>query len=108
MSPSKFYLFVLNWNIFWSIYRCLERRDDLEGLIVWAKRKRFLSPLVCYQNRVVDEELRLNRYMLNYPHLMIRARGFKYINDLISAKPKYHTKGLAARYSLSYHKIQTN
>lgn len=96
-----------DWGKTTLILKALHRRDELEQLIQWAKRKRLSYPLQSYRNRLADIELLINRYMLQYPNLMRWARWLHILNQAIAPSPNYYGKGSAAKYNSKYYRIQT-
>src|SRR5690242_4978675 len=74
------------------------RREELQGLIIWATQKNISGPLRLYKQRYQDEELRIARYKLRSPKLMEIARIAVFINKIVSSNPQYKAKGAAARY----------
>jgi hypothetical protein len=89
---------ILRLGDFWIILYCLNRRAELIRLVDLAKRKRLSGPLRCYQNRLEDEEIRLNFYTLRHPQLTKWTRWFHRFNDLILPPPRYLRQGSAAIY----------
>ena len=82
---------------FWTVYRCLERRAELNNLIAWATRKHLTGPRRCYQSRLSDEERRLFRYHLHSPRTLRWAQLLFAVKTLC-LPPKRHHKGAAAAY----------
>ena len=86
------------WQQFWVIYRCLERRADLERLIVWAARKRLSGPLNLYQTRLSDEEQRLFRHRIHHPRPLWYAHVLFWLMGVVCPPKRYYSKGAAAVY----------
>ncbi len=86
------------WQRFWAVYRCLERRSDLQRLIDWAKRKRLKGPLNLYYTRMGDEEARLLGYTMRCRRTLWWARCFHWLSTTLNPPPRYRAKGSAARY----------
>jgi hypothetical protein len=83
---------------FWSILYCLNRRAELLRLVRWAEYKSVSGPLNFYENRLEDEEIRLNSYTVRNPQLVKWVRRFHQFNDLILPPPRYPRPGVAAGY----------
>ena len=83
---------------FWTILYCLNRRAELVRLVRWAERKGIAGPLRFYQNRLEDEEIRLNSYTVRNPDLVRWTRRFHQFNNLILPPPRYPRRGAAAGY----------
>lgn len=95
---SRWYGYWHTWDDFWSIFRRLERREQLEGLLKWSKKKRLLGPHRLYQRHFIDIELNLSRKSCRHPKLTKWAYFLYELKTLISPTPKYYTKGSAAIY----------
>lgn len=87
-----------HWYQFWTVYRCLERRANLERLIAWAERKRLPGPLKLYRSRVADEELRLMHHAIRSRLISNSARRFFWVCKVLNPPRRTYAKGSAARY----------
>jgi hypothetical protein len=83
---------------FWAALYCLNRRAELVRLVKWAERKGIAGPLRFYQNRLEDEEIRLNFHTVRNPQLVRWARRFHRFNNLILPPPRHPRRGTAATY----------
>lgn len=79
----------------WQAYRC---HDDLERLILWARRKRLSNPKRLYEKRLVEVEEKVFRYRLRYPRLVMLVSILQTFFTQIKFQPYYYTKGSAAKY----------
>lgn len=87
------------WQEICSLIGILNRRVELRQLICWARRKRLSGPRRAYENRLIDEELRLGRYVLVYPRFTLTLRWLHWIGR--RALPRLRRRprsGAAARY----------
>jgi hypothetical protein len=94
-----------DWQKTIAILKILYRRDELEQLVEWAKRKRFSYPLQNYRNRLADIEVLVNRYMLQYPNLMRWARWLQFLHQAVRPSPNYYSKGSAVKYNNKYYRM---
>lgn len=101
----KYFVFMTTLQILYSILCAYNRRAELLRLIGWAKRKRLAVPLRLYQNRLLDEEIRLNRYTVRYPSLTRWARRIHLLNTILFPALRYYPYGSAAGYR--YKNLQT-
>jgi hypothetical protein len=83
---------------FWKMLYCLNRRAELLRLIQWAERKQLAGPLRCYQARLADVEIRLQRYAIHNPHLTRWTRRFHRLCRVLMPPPRYYRRGSAAGY----------
>lgn len=90
----------INWREFTAVLRTFHRRRDLNHLVIWAQRKCLSRPLRLYQNRLLDEEIRLNRYAIKHPRLIVLADVLHCVHILLSPTPRYYICGSAAKYRL--------
>lgn len=81
-----------------SIVGVLTRRQDLNELIAWAKRRRLTEVRRCYERRLEDEETRLNRYAVQRPNMTRWARMMFGLHRQLKPKPRYYRRGSAAKY----------
>jgi hypothetical protein len=91
-----------NWRRVQGILTGLHRHDEFTRLVQWAKRKHLPNSQRSYQYKLMDEEVRLNRYAIQFPHLMRWARGLYIINKLVTTSPKYYAKGSGAKFRRQY------
>lgn len=89
---------LLHWREFNAILRTLHRYDDLRRLVIWARGKNLSRPLRLYQNRLLDEEIRLNRYRIKHPRISALAGIVHRFNALLFSTPHYYPRGAAAVY----------
>jgi hypothetical protein len=101
----KYFVLMTALQILYSILCAYNRRAELLRLIGWAKRKRLAGPIRLYQHRLLDEEIRLNRYTLRYPSLTRWARFIHRLNIVLFPAPRYYSRGVAASYR--YKNLQT-
>ena len=69
---------------YWNTCGVLHRRNDLEQLIDWAKRKRFAGVCRAYTQRLIDEENRLWRLERRSPFATQLASIAVSINTFLS------------------------
>jgi len=86
-------------SIFYSILWHYNRRGELLRLIRWAKQKQLENPLRLYCSRLEDEEVRLNRYQLQYPHVARAAYLIHLVNRVCLPSPRYPKRGSAQGYT---------
>jgi hypothetical protein len=87
-----------NWRSVQGILRGLHRQDELTRLVQWANRKQLAGVQTAYQYKLADEELRLNQYIVKFPHLATWARWLHFINKLVTPSPKFYPRGAAAKF----------
>jgi hypothetical protein len=81
-----------------SIYSILKRRHQLRGLMKWAKSKRLNNPYRLYENRWIDEEIRLHRYAVTYPQLTLILRWLFWLGHQLLPYNRHYSKGAASQY----------
>jgi hypothetical protein len=87
-----------NGREFYNILCALNRRCELQRLVKWAEQKKLSNPLKLYQNRLADEEKRLFRYRLQFPHLATCASLLHQLTYILFPAPRYLAKGTARAY----------
>jgi hypothetical protein len=90
--------FLFHWCEFNAVLRTFHRYDDLRRLVIWARRKNLSRPLRLYKNRLLDEEIRLNRYCIKHPRMTVLASTVYRLNTLLLSTPHYYPRGSAAVY----------
>jgi len=95
----RFYLYWANWNRFWMIYHLQGQVEDLERLIVWAKRKRLPGPRQHYRHLLTQTEMRLHSHAIRAPRLSRWAYFLCRVKNVLMSPP--HHKGAAAKYRRS-------
>lgn len=90
--------FLFHWREFNAVLRALRRNDDLKRLVIWAKRKNLSRPLRLYQYRLLDEEIRLNRYRIKHPRMTVLTGAAYRLNALLFSPRPYYPRGSAAVY----------
>jgi hypothetical protein len=80
------------------IVNAFYRRNDLYNLIAWAEQKRLSRPLKLYWFRVIDEERRILRYTVRYPHLTKLALLLHNLQITFAFRPVYNLRGSASCY----------
>lgn len=88
-----------SWREFWAILRLLNRHDELQRLVRWAKRKRLAGPRKCYKSHLEDMERRLFRYRVESPATVRKARCLQLMKRVLFRPPRYPAKGAALGYS---------
>jgi len=83
----------------YSILRHYNRSGELQRLIRWAKYKQLERPLRLYRSRLEDEELRLNRHQLHYPHVARVAYIIHLVNRVCFPSTRYPKRGSAQGYT---------
>jgi hypothetical protein len=83
------------FSTYWTVCASLHRKNSLERLIKWAKRKKLAPQQRYYQNQWIDEDNRVWRYQIRFPNATAVAKFAVCISDLISPAPYYPKK----RYS---------
>jgi len=84
------------------IWKCLQRRSELNELICWAKRKRVPHVRQHYFSYLCDEEKRLLRYCVSQPRLTVTLRYLFWIYRHLMDRPRYYVKGAAQKYRFTY------
>lgn len=84
-----------HWQCFWSMFNLWYRVDDLERLIVWARRKRLPGPYGYYTRLLEDANHRLTTYCFRFPALARWARLLYQVNLLVSPPARCYAKGSA-------------
>lgn len=85
---------------FWLLLRTLNRRAELERLVIWATRKRLAGPREFYRSRLLDEEVRLSRYTTTSPRLVVTLANLVHYSNRLAFPPRrYMRRGAAAAYS---------
>jgi hypothetical protein len=95
---AQFKFLYHHWKLLGAVVRILHLQDELHQLIRWAKRKDLFYPLHLYRQRIADNEVRLNQYMLRYPRLYDLARWLHGLHHLVTPKPRYYKRGSAAKF----------
>jgi hypothetical protein len=91
---------IVVWRLFWTILRLLNRRAELERLVSWATRKSLPGPRGFYHSRLLDEEVRLSRYTITSPRLVVTLAYLLHnFNRLVFPPRRYMRRGAAAAYS---------
>jgi hypothetical protein len=85
-----------------AVLRCLQRRSELRQLVQWAQRKRLSKPLRLYQNRLLDEEIRLNHYTLQRPRPTLTLRWIFWFYKRLVPAPRYYRRGSAVWYRSAF------
>jgi hypothetical protein len=98
---SRFIFEESSWDKFWRIYSVLERRAELQELVVWAKRKRLYGVERAYNLRLSDEERRLFYAQLLHPHLTRLIHFLHALKRLFASNPRYYS-GYTVKYRRSF------
>ncbi len=88
--------------IVWYSLKTLNRKRELERLIVWASYKGFRKVRLAYAQRRDDDELRLFRYEQYSREAVHLARVVHTIAGLLFPPPKGFRRGAAAAYRSRY------
>lgn len=88
------------WWEFNSILGALHRQSELKSLIAWAQRKKLSGQERWYTSRLIDKEIRLDRYARRSPRMFFWARVAQLVNYLIHPHTVY-SKGYAAKYRIA-------
>jgi hypothetical protein len=86
------------FKTFGAIWKRLNRRAELQRLVLWAERKRLAGPLKAYWSRLADEEIFLAIQSLDHPKLSAIAWALHEVMRITESKPRYHKHGAAAAY----------
>lgn len=97
---SQWHRYWFTWYDFWSIFRSLERRQQLEELLKWSKKKQLLGPHRLYQRHYVDIEIRLANKNIRHPELTKWAYFLYDLKTAIAPAPKPYARGSASIYRL--------
>ena len=92
--------FTRGWESYQTGLRLLHRRDDLKGLVRWAKRKRLGGPLAYYQSLLTNTELQLLRLTLCSPHTSRWTRLLYTLVAMLFHAPPQYRRGAAQKYRL--------
>lgn len=87
-----------NWHRFWTIFHKLARRDDLENLVAWARRKRLAGPARYYDFLLTETVIELNRYALRDHKRYLWANRLYTLHRLFNPSREKHSSGAAAVY----------
>jgi hypothetical protein len=103
--PNSFYYtrwfrYWMTYQRFLNIYRAFAQVEDLDNLVIWAKRKRLSYLVKIYRSKHLDAEIYLSRLRTSDPRLAKWARIIRYINSQIFPQ-KIYKKGYASHYRLT-------
>lgn len=90
------------WRLYWQQYQSIllyfHRKQELENLADWAKRKK-LGVFHHYKRLIGETEHNLAGKNMRYPQIFKYARWVYQINTLVSAQSKHYPQGYASKYS---------
>jgi len=75
---------------YWSICGSIHRKNKLENLIKWAKRKRLTPQRNYYQRCLIEEDDRLFRYRIRPPYATVLAEVAVLINTVLNPQCRPH------------------
>lgn len=88
------------WHYLGNILCLLNRRAEFERLVSWATRKRLTGPREFYRSRLLDDEIRLSRYVITAPRWVVTLAYLLHnFNRLAFPPRRYMRRGAAAAYS---------
>jgi hypothetical protein len=90
----------LDWCDFWSIWQIVERRNDLERLVAWARRKKLKGVREHYKFLLMETEVRLAEKNIRHHNLFVCATTLNLVFRMFFPSPTSHKKGAAVRYKL--------
>ncbi len=100
LKRLRFHLQIARYRLFQAhgILTCLNHRNELSGLVQWAKRKRLAKQRRYYQSCLHQVEESLFWYRLRNRCLFRICRLLFEIWLLLASQQRYRPAGSAARY----------
>jgi hypothetical protein len=90
----------LAWVDFLSIWEIVERRNDLERLVAWARRKKLKGVREHYKFLLMETEIHLADKNIRHHKLFMWATTLNLVFRMICPSPTSYKKGAAVRYKL--------
>ncbi len=87
---------------FFAALTLLNRQEELEQLVKWAKQKGYLAPLHLYEIRLSDTQKALFRTQIAMPRVAVCAHIAHVSKKVLFSRPKYYQKGSACAYKRAW------
>jgi hypothetical protein len=87
------------WNVFCTVYRLLNMRDEVRRLLQWAANKGIDGPTKQrYEWLLEDHRLRIALFSRYDPTAARWAKIAQWLSQLVRTNPRYYPKGAARGY----------
>jgi hypothetical protein len=97
LFSTRWWRYWLSWYDLWAIIDVLRQQDELERLVLWAKRKRLSRMREYYRSLLLNREAQLSAKQMRFSTLFACAEWVYSFQSALCPSTRY-TAGSAAKY----------